>query len=172
MNAWLALRRPLLLLLFIGCAVSFLTSHILTLRLVLPGAINWSFVPAVEIGALAVVCRRDRRTVLFPQLIDSFFRGYRPWMLWLSGICAIWCLLSPAAKPLDWSISVAWLDGGAVVAIAWSLYIDFCFFRSVLQRNRFRAARDLTLQRLLSWSPIMAVVAAPTIWSDVMGRLW
>src|SRR6185503_10095199 len=165
MKVRLGLKRPLLVAFFLGCTVSYLTARTLTLRLIVPSMVYWSFVPLIQIAALAAVCRRDRQKILFPELIDSFFRGYSPWLLWLAGLCAISCLLSPAAKSFDWTVTILWLDGGAALAIASSLYIDFRFFRSVLQRDRARAARDLALQRIISWTLIAAIIAAPTIWS-------
>src|SRR5262249_56398049 len=95
MSAWLALKRPLLLAFFLGCTVSFLTSRMLTLRLVVPAMIYWSFVPLIEIAALAAVCRRDRKNILFPQLIDSFFIGYSPCLLCLVVVCYIFFVLFP-----------------------------------------------------------------------------
>jgi hypothetical protein len=172
MNAWLALKRPLLLAFFLGCTVSFLTVRTLTLRLVIPGMIYWSFVPLIEVAALAAVCWSDRRNVSFPHLINSFFSGFRPWLLWLTGMCAIWSLLSPAATPLDYTISIVWLFCGVAAALAWSGYLDFRFFRSVLRRSPARAVRALVLQRLLSWSLIMAIIGGPTIWSEATGKLW
>ena len=171
-HAWLGLRRPLLVAFFIGCTVSFLTVGTLTLRLLLPGMIYWSFVPIAEIVALAVVCWKDREGASFVGVIDSFFAGYRPWLLWLTGMCIIWTLMSPPAKPFDWTISVVWLDGGVVVALVWSLYIDFHFFRSVLKRSPSQARRDLAIQRVISWALILPVLGAPTIWSEITGRIW
>src|SRR5262249_45689674 len=152
--------------LFLGCAVSFLTSGTLTLRLVLSSMIYWSFVPLVEIAALAAVCWNDRQKISFPTLIDSFFAGYGPWLLWLAGLSAIWSFTSPAAKAFDWTISEVWLFGGVAAAAAWSSYLDFCFFRSVLRRSRARAVRELAVQRFISWSLILSVIGAPTIWSE------
>ena len=172
MNAWLALKRPLLLAFFLGCTVSFLTVRTLTLRLVIPGMIYWSFVPLIEVAALAAVCWSDRRNVSFPHLINSFFSGYSLWLLWLAGMCAIWSLLSPAAKSLDWTVSILWLFFGVAAAVVWSAYIDFRFFRSVLRRSPAQAARQLVLQRLLSWSLIMMIIGGPTIWSGATGKLW
>src|SRR5215831_16960207 len=151
MNAWLALRKPLFLAFFLGCTVSFLTVRTLTVRLVIPGMISWRFVPLIEVAALVVVCWGDRRNLSFPQLINSFFSGYSPWLVWLAGMCAIWSLLSPAAKSLDWAISIVWLFCGVAAVVAWSAYLDFRFFRSVLRRSPPSAARALVLHRLLSW---------------------
>jgi hypothetical protein len=172
MSVWVGLKKPLFLAFFLGCTVSFLTARTLTLRLLVPEMVSWAFVPLIEIAALATVCRRDRRNIPFAELIDSFFRGYSPWLLWMTGICAIWSFLSTASKSLDWTISVVWLLGGVVCAVVWSLFIDFRFFRSVLQRSPAVAARELALHRLISWSLILAAIGAPTIWSDITGRLW
>jgi hypothetical protein len=172
MNAWIALKRPLFLAFLLGCTVSFLTVRTLSVRLIVPGMIYWSFVPLIEIGALIAVCRGDHQNISLPRLIDSFFSGYRPWFLWLTGMCAIWSLLAPAAKSLDWTISVLWLFCGVAVAVPWSAYIDFRFFTSILRRDRARAARELVIQRLISWSVIMLIVGGPTIWSSATGRLW
>jgi hypothetical protein len=172
MSVWLGFRRPLSVAFFLGCTVSFLTVRTLTLRLIVPEMISWAFVPVVEIAALAAVCGRHRQHIPFAELIDSFFRGYSPWLLWMTGLCAIWSLLSPASKSLDWTISIAWLLGGVVLAAAWSLFIDFRFFRSVLQRSRAVAMRQLALHRFISWTLILTVIGAPTIWSDITGRLW
>jgi len=172
MNAWMALKRPLFLDFLLGCTVSFLTVRSLSLRLVVPGMIYWSFVPLIEIGALVVVSRGDRQNVTLPRLIDSFFVGYRPWFLWLTGLCAIWSWLSPGAKALDYTISVLWLLCGVAVATAWSAYVDFRFFTTILRRNRARAVRELVIQRLISWTLIMFIVGGPTIWSGATGRLW
>jgi hypothetical protein len=172
MNAWIAIKRPALLAFFLGCTISFLTTRTLTLRLIVPSMIYWSFVPLIEIAALAVVRERDRQDIPFPEFIDLFFKGYSPWLLWLVGVCAVWSLFQPSSKSFDWTVSIVWLLGGVATAIAWSLYIDFCFFRSVMRRSRTRAMRELAIQRLIAWPLIMVVVAAPTIWSGITGSLW
>jgi hypothetical protein len=172
MNAWLALRRPLFLAFLIGCTVSFLTAGTLTLRLLVPAMIYWSFVPIFEIVALATVCWKDREDVTFSSLIDSFFAGYRPWLLWLAGMCIIWSLMSPSARSLDWTVSEVWQDAGIVIALALSVYIDFHFFRTVLKRSPAQARRELAIQRLISWGLILAVLGGPTIWQGLTGRLW
>jgi len=47
-GAWLAIRRPLLVALVFGCAVSLITSGRLSLRLVAPATLYWSFVLLLE----------------------------------------------------------------------------------------------------------------------------
>lgn len=172
MNVWLGVKRPLFVAFVLGCTVSLLTARALTLRLVVPTMVYWSVVPLIEIAALAAVCRRDRRDMPILNLMDAFFKGSNPWLLWLVGLCAIGSFLSPAAKAGDWSVSIAWLLGGGAVALVWSLAIDFWFFRSVLQRSRPHAVRDLALHRCISWPLILALIGGPTIWSTMTGRLW
>lgn len=171
MNVWTAIKRPLLFSFFLSCTVSFLTSRSLTLRLIVPALMYWSFVPLVQIGALLAVSWRHRQTIRLNELIDRFFRGNLPWFLWLTGLCTIWSFLSPQAKSTDWAISVIWLLGGVLFAAGWSIYIDFRFFRSALQSSPGAAVLRLALHRLISWSLILAIVGGPTIWSDVAGRL-
>jgi hypothetical protein len=172
MDVWLGLKRPLMLAFFLGCTVSILTSRALTLRLLVPAMAAWAFLPLIEVGALAIVCRKDRHGIPFSSLIDKFFQGFGPWLFWMTGMCGIWAVLSPASQPVDWTISVVWLDAGVLIAAVRSLYIDFGFFQSVLQRSRGRARRDLILHRAVSWSLILGIVGGPTIWSELTGRLW
>jgi len=171
MNVWTAIKRPLLFSFFLSCTVSFLTARSLTLRVIVPAIIYWSFVPLVQIGALLAVCCRGRQTMRLTELIGRFFKGNVPWYLWLTGLCTIWSLSFPQAKSTDWAVSVIWLLGGALFAAGWSIFIDFRFFRTALQSSPSAAVLHLALHRLISWSLILAIVGGPTIWSDVAGRL-
>jgi hypothetical protein len=54
---WLAWRRPVFIALFIGACLSLAATNALTLRLTLSAAVAWSFVPIIEIAALAIVVR-------------------------------------------------------------------------------------------------------------------
>jgi hypothetical protein len=165
---WLVLKRPLLLAFVLGCTMSLITTASLTLRLVGPATIYWSFVPLVETGALAAVCWSERRIVSFPRAIDLFFTGHGPWTLWLIGLSAIWSFFPPV-KAFSLTGAV-WLYGASAIVILWSAYIDFCFFRFVVGRNRTRAGRDLLLHRSISWSLIIAIFGEPVIWPDMVGR--
>jgi hypothetical protein len=134
--------------------------------------IYWSFVPIIEVAALAVICWKDRECASFSSLIDSFFAGYRPWLVWLAGMSVVWSLMSPSTKTLDWMVSLIWQDAGIVIALVWSLYIDFRFFCLVLKRSPETARRELAMQRLISWGFILPVLGGPTIWQGLTGRLW
>src|SRR5262245_16395350 len=111
MHVWLALKRPLLLAFFLGC---FLTHRGLTLRVIAPAMIYWIFLPLIEIVMLAVTARKSRSGTTFGGLIDSFFGGFTPWLVWLLGMCTIWAFLTPSAKAFDWTVSEVWMIGGVL----------------------------------------------------------
>src|SRR5436189_4606351 len=60
---WLALKRPLLFAFTIACMVSFITSSTLTVRLVGPAIVLWSFIPFIETASLIAVCWSERQKI-------------------------------------------------------------------------------------------------------------
>jgi hypothetical protein len=164
-SGWLAARRPLALSLFIGCAVSLMATGTLTLRLALPAAVYWSFVPLVQIAGLAIVMRGRLRA----PTIDAWFAGHGPWMLWLAAFAAMWTLLPAHAAYGSWQFPDIWW-GFAAAAAAWSLWIDFGFFRRTGARSPGQAAKDLAIQRLVSWSIGMTIFVAPAGWQTIAAR--
>jgi hypothetical protein len=166
---WLAVRRPLLLAFVIGCTISLLTSAGLTLRLTGGATIYWSFVPLAEIVALGATSLRNSEGVSRTRAIDLFFTGHGPWCLWLIGLGAIWSFFPPA-RAFELT-SPLWLYGTTSVVVVWSVWIDFCFFRVVIGRSRSSVWSGLLLQRLISWSLVIAIFGAPAILPDLAGRL-
>jgi hypothetical protein len=162
---WIALRRPLFIAFLLGCMISLLTSQSLALRLVADGAINASFILLGQIFALAVVRGRER-TVPFSRAIDLFFAGYGPWSLWILVYSALWAFASPL-QASTWAGSRAMFWAAAPVAL-WSGYVDYCFFRCVLQRSPERAARALLLQWAISWSLTIWIFGGGPLWSEHM----
>jgi len=126
----------------------------------------WSFVPVVEIAALALVCRGKLRSVSLAQAIDLFFAGFAPWLLWLTGLAAIWAWLPPM-QAFQWTRPF-WLLIAAPAVLVWSCYIDLRFFRSVLQG---RAVWALTGHRAISWTACLLWFMAFSIWPPVASRL-
>jgi len=162
---WLAIRRPLFLAFLIGCTISLVTSPGLTLRLAGGATVCWSFVPIAGIAALIAVRRRNRDGLPLARTIDLYFTGQGPSALWLIGLSAIWSFLPPA-RAFAFSTPF-WLYGAASVAIVWSAWIDFCFFRLVLGRGW----GGLLLQRLISWSLVILIFGAPSIPPEIAARL-
>jgi hypothetical protein len=153
-GAWLWLRRPLLIAAVFGCMVSLMTSGRLTLRLAVPAALYCSFVPLCEIVALAAV--PGRRKLPLAQAIDLFFIGQAPWMLWLTYFAAVWAFASPV-HVFGWASRPWAFDRCAMLAAAWSLYIDFWFFRCVFGHSPVAVIRDLLVQRTISWTAGLAI---------------
>jgi len=166
---WLAAKRPLFLALLIGCTISLVTFPGLNLRLAAGATIYWSFVPLAGIAALIAVCSRNRDRLSLARTIDLFFTGTGPWVIWLIGLCAIWSFLPPA-RAFAFS-NPFWLYGGTAVAIVWSAWIDFCFFRVALGRGPAGAWGGLLLQRLISWSVVILIFGAPSIPPEIAARL-
>ena len=143
------LRRPLFLALFLACMVSLIASQRLTLRLLVTGTINMSFIPLVEILGLRAVWQRERG-LSFSRAVDYFFMGHGPWIGWLLAYALIWALASPD-HAFFWT-APRYLWPTFVLAILWSGFIDYCFYRRMFYRNRGEAAVDLLLQRAISWT--------------------
>jgi hypothetical protein len=164
---WVGWRRPLLVALMLGCTMSLIASAGLSVRLAASATVYWSFVPLAETAALAVMCWRGRRTRPFRHTVDLFFAGHGPWLFWLIGLCVIWSLIPPVRA---FAFTQVWLYGGASLVIAWSACIDFYFFRFVIGASPARAVRDLLLQRLISWSLIIAIFCGPAIPPEIAAR--
>jgi hypothetical protein len=166
---WLAVRRPLLLVLILGCTISFAASGRLTLRLVLPAIVYASLAALIEVLSLAVVRRRafsNPGLPSFSRSIDLFFAGFAPWLVWLLAFAAVWAFASPV-NAFRWT-GPRW-DLYVVGAIAlWSCYVDFCFFRYVFQSTRRRAALSLLIQRALSWI-LAAIIFSGGSLSEIIG---
>jgi len=166
-GAWLSWRKPLLVAVVLGCTMSLITSASLSLRLAGPAAFYWGFVPLAEIAALAAVCWRAKRSP-FGRTVDLFFAGHGPWLLWLIGLCAIWSFVPPIHA---FVFTRVWLYGAGAIVIVWSAYIDFCFFRFAMGKKPARASRDLLVQRLVSWTIIVAIFGGPAIVPELAAQL-
>lgn len=155
---WTMWRRPLAVAGLLGCLISIVASGVLTVRLIVPVALVWSYVPLVQMLALAVVTWPRRRAVPFARAIDLFFRGYGPWALFGIGLVA-----SIAFPPLTfgWGRVRVWLAVIAIVLV-WSAWLDFWFFRAVYRVRSAVAIRDVVWVRLISWTLIFWIFAVPT----------
>lgn len=159
------LQRPLFVAFLLGCMVSLITSQCLTLRHVAGGTINASFVLVGQIAALAVVCgHRNRQS--FAHTIDLFFLGYGPWCLWVLIFSAAWAF-APPVQAFVWVGMPTILPTASLVAIC-SAYIDFCFFRHVLQKHPIRAVWDALVLRAISWSVAILIFGYGPLSSELM----
>jgi hypothetical protein len=93
---WTAWRRPLFMAFLLGCTISLTTTGSLTLRLVVSAALSWSFVPAIEIAALAIVLHGAGHWGRLPRLVEMFCMGCSVWSVWLIGVSIIFAAVPPA----------------------------------------------------------------------------
>jgi hypothetical protein len=165
---WGAIGGPLLLLFWLGCSLSLVTSQRLGLRLIAAGMINLSFVPLVEIVALFAVWR-GTRLMHFSRAVDLFFMGHGPWMIGMLGYAGIWALFTPVqAMAITATRHIAPI---LLVAALWSGYIDYCFFRYVFNRSGARAGFDLVLERIIAWGLGMIIYGGGVLPSQISGML-
>jgi len=114
----------------------------------------WLFLPLIQGLSLLAVTRNQWNGHTRWQVLDAFLIGNLPWLLWLT----LWaCLQTWLPLPTALSLLRIWFPGAALVALAWSFWLDFAFFRYVLARTPVRAWLELSLQRLIAWPLFLAV---------------
>ena len=150
-HAWLAIRRPLLTAFVFGCVASLITSGRLSLRLVAPATLYWTFVPLLEVAGLAAVWPWKRSPVSFARAIDLFFANNTPWSLWLCAFAAVWAFFPPALVFAWTRNSWPWYASALAVGV-WCAWLDFRFFREMPSHTPARACRDLAVQRFIAWT--------------------
>jgi len=166
---WRACRRPLFFVLFVGSCLSIAATGALTLRLTVSAAIAWSFIPIIDVAGLALVLRHgERRT--FATAVDLFCAGFGAYLLWTFGLAVI-----VSSVPMRYGVPIfgTYVYGGAALAVIWSWYIDYCFFRDGLGRSAADARRGVLLHRALTWAPIVLIFGQPGIateFLEILGR--
>ena len=168
-NAWLAIRRPLLVAVVFGCAVSLMTSGRLSFRLAAPATLYWTFVPLFEIAGLAAVWPWKRSKISFARAIDLFFGNNIPWLLWFTAFAAAWAFLPPA-RMFAWSGNPRPWYASALAVGLWCAWLDFRFFREIPGRTPARACRDLAVERFIAWTGGVAWFMGPAAWQVVASR--
>jgi hypothetical protein len=142
----------------LACVVSLVGTSVATVRLIPPTAIYWSFVPIVEILALAIVVWRRRGARGLPALIDIFFAGHGAWTLLILAAGAVMAVASPGVW---WFLITRPGIAGVLIVAGWSAYVDVCFFTYVCGATRARAIGDAVLHRLMAWTLIFWIFAVP-----------
>jgi hypothetical protein len=151
-RAWVLARRPLLLALVLGFAISLIVSGRFSVRLIADGALSFAFVPLAELAGLALVYYLGRRVLPFAQAVDRFFSGNTAWLWWLLAIMTVTVVL----PVMQHERLLAPLLLSLLIPIVLSVRHDLLYFRDVLGDTRARAWINVTLQRLVSWSAATA----------------
>ena len=152
-DGWRWIRRPLLLCLVLGAFVSFTTSGRLALRLLVDGMIFWSFVPAMNIGAAALLAATSAGRLSFSRSTDLLFSTFGPWLCWLLGVAAV--AFGPAAN----SLQFWWLPPTFLATLTWSSLIQVKLLRDVLDARWWRSVFLLGALKLAVWGPPLAFFA-------------
>jgi len=169
---WIGLRRPLFVAVLLGGCLSLIVSGRLTARLIVGGAVAWSFIPLFELASFAVAGRRANIHVPLSRAVDLFCAGHGPWSVSLIAVAAVASFIPIQAG--TWAASTSGLITLAATAAAiaiWSGYIDFCFYRAVLGKARWTAVRALLLQRAIAWSLAVVYFLGNAGWPLVADRL-
>ena len=168
---WLAARRPLFVAFILACDISLIAVDPFNPRLVASATMYWAFVPLIEALALTAVCFSSHARVPMPKLIDLYFTGPAPWLLWFSALSIAWSLQRPQNATTFLFTHIGVLVAGSAAAALWSCCIDFCFFRVVLGRSHLVAAVSLLMQRLISWTLIVVAFSWASLSVELAARL-
>lgn len=167
-GAALLLRRAALFAFVMGCGVAAGAAGRFTPRLILDGALSFAFVPVCQILGLAVVFRVARTpTLSFARAVDLFFAGAGAWLLWFVGITVIAGVVPPRQIG-PWLLPVLF---ATLLPLAWSLWIDFHYFREVMDRSAAGAVKDVVLHRAIAWGGAFAYFVGPSIANDPLRGL-
>jgi hypothetical protein len=160
-----ALKRPLLVAIVLGMAVSIYATRRVTLGLALSAILTWSFAVAVQaLAAAALVMSSARRRSSLPSALDLFFMGHGPWSLWLIAAAA-WSALLPRPDKMDMIVAAS-----AVVPIAWTAVIVFAFCRTVLHDEpRVAVIRTLFHQSLIWTFTAVYIAVVVQLWPRSVG---
>lgn len=161
-------RGPLMLLLAWGVVTSAFASGSVNARLILDGMVSFWFVPVVQVVALAFVVhhRTPRTRVPFSSIVDLFFEGMWPWLLWMAVQAAIFAVV-PWRETAWWLGTLNW---SALIPAALSLRIDLRFFQVVVGRTPHEALVDALGQRAIAWTIGVLYFYGIAIYS--LGRSW
>jgi hypothetical protein len=148
-----ALARPAFAALLIGTALAIASTGRVTLGLVASLTLCWSFAPAWQlIAAAIVIAASPRRGVGMPRALDLFFAGHVPWSSWLLAAAA-W--IAAAGRPFD----PAALLLSALIPAIWTPAIVFAFCRTVLHETRRGALIRTAAHQAMIWTFAATVFA-------------
>jgi hypothetical protein len=132
--------RVLLTLIFIGAFVSLTTAGRLVAFHVANTMVFWSFVPALQIAALALAVRVVSPRMPLAFSITLYFVGQGPWLLFLLLISGT-CLFVPHVYPaMAWMLSHGVLFVLLLGTVGWGMLLTTAFFRAGLKLTRPRTA--------------------------------
>jgi hypothetical protein len=147
------IRRQLVFLFIIACAVSLAAEGRLVPWLILDASVSFVFVPAFQLLAFLIVWRlRIRRANAGPADVARFLDGNTPWMWW-------WCAFAAmvaCAPPRGLGPSVTIAEVSAIVPFALSASRDIRWLRADHGRTMREAVADVSVLRVVTWGASLA----------------
>ena len=165
-GSWLvAFERPAFTALLIGALVAIASTGRVALGLVSSLTVCWSFVPALQMVAGAIVIASSRsRSSPMPRALALLFAGHVPWSLWTL-VAAAWVASVPFVTEGQLGLSL-------LVPAAWTAYIVFAFCRTVLGVTARGAALRTAAHQAIVWTIAGTYVFLTTgMWPRLLGAL-
>jgi hypothetical protein len=157
-------RKPMFVVFVLGCVVSALASGRFHVWLIVDGALSFAFMPIIDVIALAIVSRvGTRRRMSFARVVDLYFVGFAPWLVWCVALIAIGGTMPPRTVGPWFMLAVF----ASAFPLMWAARLDFLFFHEVMQRSPGGAFRDLVLHRAISWTGDIAYFFGIVIVSEL-----
>ena len=157
-------RKPAIVALVLGCLVSALGAGRLHFWLVVDGAVSFAFVPIIEVIAFAIVSRvGTRRRMPLARAVDLYFVGFAPWLAWFVILTAVGGVMSPREIG-PWFMRAVL---ACMLPAMWAAWLDFLFFREVMQRSSAAAFRDLVLHRAMAWTGTVGWFFGIVLFSEI-----
>lgn len=140
---WVAARRPLLLLLVIGCFISLTTAERLVAFHVATTMLSWSFGPLAQALALAVALRLVARQVRLAHALDLLMVGASPWVLLLLATSGVFLFAPDLLATFRALLSAGVLQAAVLLALVWSVALTWACLRHGLALAPGRATAAL-----------------------------
>lgn len=118
-------QKPVLVAFVIGLALAVSSAGRPTLRLVLDCAVAWSFIPALQVGSVALVAVALGRGALWKRAVELHFLAHLPWSVWILGIATLAVCLPPERDEQVWSSMLV----TAAIPFLWSRILSWHLFR-------------------------------------------
>ena len=158
---WVLFRRPLFVAFIFGTFISITVSGRLSVQLILEGVVFWSLIPILQgllVAALVLVFARGQMPM--SRVIDLFFMGHGPLLLWMLAICGS-CLFFPSKQVYLWPTEWGWIVPLSLLAVwLWSNVTSFAFFKAALNLTTSKATALLTLYTVMLWGVIVSYLFA------------
>jgi hypothetical protein len=159
--------------LLLGSFISFTTTGRLTARLVIGGAVAWSFLPVLQVCWVAIAgAVLARRRLGLARAVDLYCAGHGPWSLCFLAFSAL-TILVPPERYYRWPFSPEWLLlCGLPLVMGWSAVITGGFLRGAFETTAAGARFGVLLHTAVVYGPVVAHYAlSGQLWPRLVG-LW